>query len=170
MESLEKIIQERRPKKEILEYLHINNLWDELPNLLFNEDAHLSWRATWLLSLADDPIVQVLNLDPHRLITHGKKCPSSQKREILRLLEKLEIPEALLGTYFDWTLEMWTDLKLKSSLRVTALQAMSRVGKLFPELNREIMELNIPELLNPLTPAIKKQAVRIFQTVSKKIV
>lgn len=165
MKSLENIIQERRPKEEIVKYLQDNNLWNELPKLLFNEDSHLSWRATWLLSLADQTILQPLNLNAHQLIKHGEKCPSPQKREILRLLEKLVIPEDLLGVYFNWALQLWTDLRNKSSIRVVALKALARIGNTYPELNEELLEGNTPELLDPLTPAIKKQAEKIFKSL-----
>jgi len=163
--QLIQFIQERKPKKELLAFCQAQHCWPDLAVLAFDEDKHLSWRAIWLLTHLDQSQLAALQFDMAALLQLARLPGSSRHRELLKLLDKLSVPEALLSSYFDWAQQLWLDTRHPSSVRISALRLMARIGEQYPELLQEIKAMNSSELLEPLSPGIRQQARVLFESI-----
>lgn len=165
--ELTKLILQRKPKSDLLAYLKKTNGWKDLTELLYAEDHDLAWRSTWLLNQLSPNDLKKFHLNVEALIHQAQARGHSQQRECFKLLEKLVIPEDYLSLYFDWAEQVWMDISLQSSVRISALRALERVTIIYPDLKGELEALSSQELLEPLSPGIRKQAQKIFQSLAK---
>ena len=164
-DELIKRINRRDSKAVLLHFCEVNDCWKVLKHLCFHDSDLVSWRSAWLLTELPKEDLQMLGLDVKALIDHAAGKSPSVQREVLKLLEKLFIPQDAMSSYFDWAIRAWLDISTPSGLRITALRSMVRVGKHYPELNREITEMGDEKFLDSLSPGIQAQAVKIFQNL-----
>ena len=162
-DNLRNLLNERKPKELLLSYVNEHSCEELLLDLIFEDNPYVSWRSTWLLSHSNLKTLKELQIDCAKLITVAIKNSTSQHREVLKLLEKIEIPENTQSLYFDWALSLWTDIKNIPSIRISALRAILRVVKHHPKLQNEIVGINEPQFLIPLSPGIRIQAERMFK-------
>jgi hypothetical protein len=156
-------IKIRDSKAELLHFCEENDCWRVLKRLCFHNSDLISWRSAWLLSELPKKDLEMLGFDVQAMIDHATKKSPSVQREAFKLLEKLSISQDAMSSYFDWAVRAWLDIANPSGLRITALRAMVRVGKYYPELNREVNEMGDDKFLESLSPGIQAQAVKIFQ-------
>jgi len=162
-DNLRNLLIERKPKELLLSYVNEHSCEEILLDLAFEDEPYLSWRSTWLLSRSNLDTLKGLEIDCAKLIKVAIKNGTSQHREVLKLLEKIEIPENTQSLYFDWALSLWTDIKNIPSIRISALRALFRMVKHHPELQNEITGISEPQFLIPLSPGIRIQAERMLK-------
>ena len=156
---------QHKTKAELLKFCRVKNCWESLANLCLHSDDMISWRSAWLLVELSPAKLNALTIDIRALIRHARRRNASVQREFFKLLEKLDLPIAQRGEYYNWAVDAWLQRNNPSSTRITALRAMIRMSELYPELKQEIIQMGSRDLLESLSPGIKVQANRIFQNL-----
>lgn len=124
-----------------------------------------SWRAAWLLEKImedNDPRVRPL------LPLFFQKIDSKKdghKRELLKILFRMEFDEEQEGMMYDLCLKNWENTTNSSSLRYKSFFFLLSICKKYPELLEELKFYTQPRFLENLSPGIKhsiQKSLKIF--------
>jgi hypothetical protein len=84
-----------------------------------------------------------------------------QQREILIILQKMEIPEELEGLLFSHCVKVWGTINKKPSVRFNAFKMMAKIAQKHPGLSREIDFLTQDQYLDSLSPTVRKSVLNL---------
>ena len=153
---LEQILTQSR-KADMISYMSTHpESFGELLELAMTDKQPYSWRASWLLWSCMEkndkriqPYIQtILDILPHR--------KDNQKRELLKILQQMEIDEDQEGLLFDYCVSLWEQINKKPSIRYIAFQIISSIALRYPELSDEIALLARDHYMESLSPGIKR--------------
>lgn len=166
--SLENIITSRFNKDEIIPLINSNpEKFKEALTIAFENDKPTAWRAVWLISHAikkndkriTPHIKKIISLIPHKADGH--------QRELLKILEKMEISEDNEGYLYDICVSNWLDINKSSSVRITAFRIISRMVIKYPELYNEIEPLTQKHFTDPLSSGIQHSFSKLHSEIKK---
>jgi len=152
-------------KADIISYLenHPEN-FEEAIKLAISDKQPYSWRAAWLLWSSMDK-------DDHRVKKYIKEIINTittkndnQKRELLIILQKLEIDEEYEGILFDICVNIWGSVNKKPSVRYNAFKLIIRIAKKHPELYSEVIFFTQNQYMENLSDTVKKS---IYKMINK---
>ena len=147
-----------RPKNEAVELI-CKSAFDE--TLEFALSPHeKAWKAAWLLNQALKEKEFFLKDNVFTICKAVLGKPSGHKRELLKLLESVELLEENEGVIFDVAISCWEDLGGQSSCRMVGFRLMIKVAKRHPELISEIKSISDERYLRGLSPGIKNSVVK----------
>lgn len=151
-------------KAEMIAYLNAHpGDFEEAINLAMANRQPYSWRAAWLLWSCmekNDPRIR-----PHiqSIIDAIPLKADGHKRELLKVLQAMELNEAHHGALFTICADIWEKVDQSPSVRYRALMFMVTIAKLYPEVANEIILLSHPQYTDPLSPGIRKAALRMIK-------
>ncbi|MDR0811587.1 MAG: hypothetical protein LBN23_04885, partial [Paludibacter sp.] len=124
-----------------------------------------SFRAAWLLCLTikrNDPrlrsfVPEIISVLP--LIKY------SQQRQLLIILQQMEIPQELEGQLFDLCMTLWENTRNQQSVRSNALKIMLLIAKKYPELQDEIHHLTDDRYLENFSHGIRHSVTLMIQKI-----
>lgn len=166
MESIETVLASRFNKEKFLNAILSNHdKMDETFELALGNNQPVSWRAAWVLNHAlskGNPIIKlheakILETLPHREAGH--------QRELMKLLEKIEMDEELEGVLFDHCVTIWESVEKQPSVRVVAFRIISQIAMKYPEMKNEIEFLTQDHYTEGLSPGIKRSFAKILAKI-----
>ena len=128
--------------------------FDEAVQLALSDDQPYAWRSAWLLwsciEVNDKRVRKYINpiLDCMAL----KK--SGHKRELLKILLKMELKEKHEAKLYDICVDNWKQINLEPSVRFTSLMTLKKMAAKYPELRDELVFLTQDHFLETLSPGI----------------
>jgi hypothetical protein len=135
----------------------------------FSQTVHLalenlplvSWRAAWVLYHAMEENDARLHPFLPELISaiYGKS--DGHQRELLRIIEKLNIPEEHEGPLFDLCMTIWEQVGKIPSVRLFAFRIILRIAKKYPEMKSEITFITQQQYTETLSPGIRRSVERM---------
>ena len=149
-------------KAEMIAYLKAHpEDFDECIKLAISDKQPYSWRAAWILWASMD-------YNDHRLRKHMKKIidilPSKtngQLRELLLILQRMELKADYTGKVFNICVDVWEKLEAKPSIRFNAFRLMVKIAKKHPDLSDEIIYLTQFHYLDLLSKGVKKAILKM---------
>jgi len=166
MDPLLKSILLQRKKSEMTRFItdHPGYFDDSLKLALQNEQP-FSWRAAWMICgtmKKNDPRVK-----PHiqEIITSVPGLEDGHQRELLKILLKMNLEESFESLLFDLSVQLWEQVRKKSSVRSFAFKTMIKVAEKYPELNNEVISLSQPHFINPLSPGIRRGVIKSLNKI-----
>lgn len=149
-------------KKDMISYIKSNPEYFKSLIKLAMSDDDVSWRASWFLwSCADENDHRI---QPYidEIIRDIQTKEEGHQRELLILLQKMELSENQISELFDFSMKLYVNIHNKPSIRLTALKLMTKISKPYPELKNEINFLIEPQFLETFPPASKKSVQKII--------
>lgn len=155
-------------KKEMLLYVnHHTNSFKEAVKLSLIHKPPYSWRAAWLLwgcMKKNDPRIQKHVKSFIRVLPNIK---DNQKREVLKILEKMNIPEKLEGLLYKQCTTIWVEVNHQPSVRFYALKFLIKTAQKYPELSAEVALLTQNQYTETLTAGIYKSVRKMLLKMEK---
>jgi hypothetical protein len=142
------------PKDEAIQKI-ADGLFHEV--LLFAlKDHERSWKAAWLMNQV--LVKYELDLSNYTLMVCQSipSKPSNQQRELLKLLEKVQITDENEGPIFDVATACWEELKLQSGTRMVAFRLMLKIATKHKDLLQEVENLMEERYLKGLSQGVKR--------------
>lgn len=156
-------------KNDLISYIASHQEdFPELIKLSISNKQPYSWRAAWLLwSCMDNNdkrirrhIKSIINILPNR--------QDSQQRELLMVLQRMELDSKHEGKLFDSCTKIWENINKNPSLRFHAFKIMVAISKKYPDLSSEIELLTDAYYTNNLTDNVKKSIFKLMTNDNKK--
>ncbi len=135
----------------------------EAIQLAISDKQPYSWRAAWLLwsiMEVNDTRIKEYIKDIIGMIANRN---DDHQRELLKILQQLEINEEYEGILFNLCATVWEKIKKKPSVRLTAFKMMVKIAKNHPDLSREIIFLTQDQYMDSLSPAAKKSICKMIK-------
>lgn len=158
--DLERVLVEAY-KDEMVDHLdaHPEDL-SEAIDLAVGTRPRYAWRAAWLVGngmTADDPR---LKHEVDRLIHAMPGKPDGHWRELMKIVMRMRLNDEQEGRVFEMALSQWQDPGKQASVRWMAFRFMADMVKKYPALAGEVKLLLRPELVEPLSPGIRRSVAR----------
>jgi hypothetical protein len=168
-------------KQQLLEELskyNINNvasfignqeaLFKELMVFAFSEEDKLSLRASWVSTIICDSYPEMIFPFLEEIATKIKSIKHSGiRRNLLRSIANIEIPERLQGIFYDISFQWMLSSAEPPALRVFCMQIIYNTAKNEPDLLKEFA-LVLKDLLgNSDSAGIKSRANNILKQIRK---
>lgn len=156
----EEIFEKHRSKESLLQFL--KNTPDAFIPLLELgvTNKKIAWKAAWLVGhVATDFDPRIVPfIEP--MLTKIGSFPQGQQRQILLLLLKMQLNDAQEGRLFDTCLQIWENIKLIPSTRITAMKFILKTVKKYPELKPEVSLWTQEMYMDSLSPGIKNSLLK----------
>lgn len=138
--------------------------FDQLFNLFLNGEYRVTQRAAWPLSYCVIAHPSFMKKNFEKLITNlGKpNLHDSTKRNTVRLLQQIEIPEKLEGAVMEICFNYLESHEEAVAIKAFSLTILGRLAKKYPEIIPEI-KLLIEEQLTHQSAAFKSRAKQILK-------
>jgi len=127
------------------------------------ENHKESWKYAWKLNKELEINTEISDLNLEHLLEGIKGKGDGHQREILKILLKSSFNERYITPLFDLSLDIWLNIKKKSSLRITAYQILIKITNRYPPLKNELEILTNNSHLNSLSNGIKKSVSKLNQ-------
>lgn len=160
------LLKER--KAGMLAFMQANpTAFETLLALAVIDKQPYSWRAAWLLSKCmDKNDTRVMPYIP-KMIERIKIGMHSQKRDLLNVLQKMELSEDEEGILFDICVDIWCRLDYIPSVRLNAFRMMFKIVKKIPALREEVLFLVEEEYVDSLSGGIQTVIRRLIKQLNK---
>ena len=160
--SLENILTDRLSKEEMISFMNKHPFqFEKTINVALTDNQPQAWRAAWLLG-------HCMNKDDHRIQARIKAIieaigtkKDGHQRELLKILEKMNINEDHEGALFDVCMTIWESINKSPSVRIVAFRILAETAKKYPELNKEIEFFTQNHYTETLSPGILHSFVNI---------
>lgn len=138
--------------------------FNQLFNLFLNGEYRVTQRAAWPLSYCAIAHPSFMKKNFEKLITNLNKpnLHDSIKRNTVRLLQQIEIPEKLEGVVMEICFNYVESPKEAVAIKAFSLTILSKLAKKYPEIIPEI-KLLIEEQLTHQSAAFKSRAKQILK-------
>ena len=128
-----------------------------------------SWRASWLLWSCMDKNDKRVSKYLKKIIDILPERKDNQQRELLMVLQRMELNDEYEGQLFDSCTKIWEQIGKNPSLRYNALKTLVAISKKHPDLSREIKTLTESYYTDNLSDSVKKSITKLTKDLTKKI-
>jgi len=144
-------------KADMISYLssHPEN-FEETVKLAIADKQPYSWRAAWLLwSCMEKNDARIKGYVKTIIDTISDKN-DDQQRELLIILQQMDINEEFEGLLFNHCVTVWEKINKKPSVRYNAFKMIVKIAQKHPDLSREIAFLTQDQYMDSLSPTVRK--------------
>jgi len=154
--SLDDILTGRLRKQELVSFLEKHpELFEQTIKITLGDVQPQAWRAAWLIG-------HYMEHNDARLLPYVDSILSNiaakgdgHQRELLKILNRMELNEDQEGILFDVSLSIWEEVHKSPSVRGTTFLTILSIVEKYPELKCEIEHLTQAHYTETLSPGIK---------------
>lgn len=140
-----------------------------LMNLFFSNDNRLSQRSAWVMSHCVDKNTTLIKPYLKRLIKHlYKSNDDATKRNTLRIIQLVEIPEPLWGEVLEKCFEYLESNNEAIAIRAFAMTVAYNISKNVPEIKPELKAL-IEEIIIYGSAGLRSRGNKILKKLEKEV-
>lgn len=139
------------------------NKFDELMQLFFGEDTRIVQRSSWVLGKVGEEQPQLIhNYLPKMIALLDQPVHDAVKRNIVRIMQFIEIPEELHGIAIDKCFSLLMNRKESVAIRAFSITVLDNFCKQYPDLMGELISVLKSEM-EYTTAAFKSRARKIIK-------
>jgi hypothetical protein len=117
---------------------------EELMSYFFSEDLRICQMASFPIITIADNNIELLLPYIEKMVAKYKSAPHDAfKRNVMRTLQFVDIPEDLEGKVYDLCIEEFCNIKSPTAIRVFGLTVLCNICQKHPELSQELLPLLI---------------------------
>ena len=153
-------------KEDMINYMRLHeDEYEKLLNLAIADKQPYSWRAAWLLWSCMDENDTRLKDKVNIILDVLPEKAYNQQRELLKILQLMDIEEEYEGLLFDHCIILWKDISKQASVRYNAFKILVKMVQKYPELSSEISFLTGKQYTDSLSPGAKKSISKIMKGI-----
>jgi hypothetical protein len=155
-------------KDDLISYIKSHqDKFPELIKLSISDKQPYSWRAAWLLWSCMDNNDKRIRRHIKKIIDILPDRKDNQQRELLMVLQRMELDTKYEGHLFDSCTKIWKSINKNPSLRFNAFKIMVAISKRYPDLSKEIKSLTDTYYIDNLTDNVKKSIFKLMTNDNK---
>jgi hypothetical protein len=135
----------------------------ELMTCFLDEEYRLAQRAAWSVSWAakERPEMIYPHIKDLVFVLHRKNVHDAVKRNAMRVLQQIDIPEKYQGEVMDACFQFLEQPSVPVAIKAFSLTTLFNLSKKYPEIRPEL-KLIIEDCLEHESPAFKARAKKIL--------
>jgi hypothetical protein len=150
-------------KADMISYLKSHpEDFEEAIKLVITDKQPYSWRAAWLLWSCMDKNDQRINKYVEKIIDSLPTKSDDQLRELLIILQRMELSDEYEGKLFDICVNIWEKIGKQPSVRYNAFKLMVKIIKNHPDLSKELTFLTESHYMDSLSDTVKKSVSKMI--------
>lgn len=157
--------------EDIREVLHFiqddERLREEIYQLIFDEDAIVSYQALWVCTHLSKADMEWLSRRQDELIDAAMTCPHSGKRRmILNLLCRQPAADTPRMDFLDFCMERMISREEPPGVQSLCIKLAYQLTRSIPELQQELrsmLEIMEPDLLVPAIRSVRKSILKAMK-------
>lgn len=167
------ILQEHSKAQALLirDYIGDNQiLFDELMNHFFSNEYRVTQRAAWIMTHCTEQRPHLIQSHLAKMVSNlkDKKIHVAVKRNTVRLLQNVDIPENLMGTVADCCFNFLANPNEAVAVRIFSMSILYELCKKEPDLAGEL-KLIIEEFMPHGTAGFRSRGKKILKGLQKII-
>jgi hypothetical protein len=139
--------------------------FEELVMLTIADKQPYSWRAAWLLWSCIEENDRRIRKHVKDLIHVLPDRKDNQQRELLKILQQMEIKEELEGLLFNHCVAVWEKIHKQPSVRWNAFKILAQIAQRHPELSQELRSLTQSHYMESLSATVRKSINKMIQNI-----
>lgn len=151
-------------KADMISFLSTHpEYFEEAVNLAITDKQPYSWRAAlllWSCMVKNDHRIQGY---VKTIIDTLSDKKDNQQRELLIILQQMDINEELEGLLFNHCVTVWKKMNKKPSVRFNAFKMIVKIAQKHPDLSHEIVFLTQDQYMEPLSLTVKNSISRMIK-------
>lgn len=138
---------------------HSQERFDALVQLFLGDEYRVTQRAAWPLSYIaiEHPSLAKKHLPVFIKLLGNPKLHKAVRRNVVRLLQFVEIPEELHGELMNYCFDFIADVNEAAAVKAFSLTILEKLSKQYPEIQSEIKTI-VQERWDYETPAFHARA------------
>ena len=141
--------------------------FEEAIKLAITDKQPYSWRAAWLLWSCMEKNDCRIQGYVKTIIEAISEKNDDQQRELLIILQQMDIHEELEGLLFNHCVTVWEKTSKKPSVRFNAFKVIVKIAQKHPDLSREIVFLTQDQYMDSLSSTVKKSIFTMIKKLGK---
>ena len=143
--------------------------FEELIFLMLTSEYRVAQRAAWPVSYCVENYPELIKPWLQKMIKKldEKNIHDAIKRNSLRILQTVNIPEKLCGELYNKCYKFLHDINEPIAIRVFSLSVMENISTKYPELKGEVQH-NAESLLHCGIPALESRSRIVIKQLKKK--
>ncbi|MDQ8199231.1 hypothetical protein QEH56_13765 [Pelagicoccus enzymogenes] len=137
----------------------------EAIDLAVGDRERYSWRAAWMLGNCMEKNDARVRGSLDRLIAAMPDKPDGHWRELMKIVEKMSLNDEQEGRLFEMAMRQWLDTEKQASVRWKAFQFIASTVEKYPEIADEVKLSLSPELIDPLSPGVRRSVSRAAKKI-----
>lgn len=142
---------------------------DQLVQLFLFDEYRVVQRAAWIMSLVAE--VHPLLLKPHLPAMVDRmgddNIPVAVKRNVVRVLQHMDIPEDLQGPVMNYCFRFLEDPAETVAVRAFSMTVLARLARQYPDIKQEIVLLIEDQLREGATAGFVSRGKRTLKELEK---
>jgi len=142
--------------------------FDELMQLLFTADDRVALRCAWIMSHCADQYPDIITPWISKLVRRAgeKDAPQAVQRNVVRVLQFIDIPSKHQGKVANLCFNFLQDLKTPIAVKAFSMTVLVNIAKNEPDLKHEIV-LVIEQMLPYGSAGIQARAKKVLKQLAK---
>jgi hypothetical protein len=142
----------------------------QLVQLFLHDEYRVVQRAAWVLSVVVEKHYHMA--EPHlpamvkRMTDPG--IPVAVKRNVVRILQFIDVPEALHGDVMNMCFELLGDPQETIAVRAFSMTVLANLAKHYPDIKQELRAIIEDALEQDPSPGFKNRAHKTLAALAKK--
>ena len=150
-------------KADMISYMNSHpEDFEEVIELAIADKQPYSWRAAWLLWSCMEKNDQRIQGYVEKIIDTLLSKNDDQLRELLIILQQMELSDDDKGKLFDICINIWEKIGKQPSVRYNAFKLMVKIIKIHPDLYKEITFLTESQYTDSLSDTVKKSISKMI--------
>ena len=137
--------------------------FQELVNYAISDQAHVNWRAAWLITNCMQDNDPRLGGYVDKIVSELSTKQDNHQRELLKILLRMRLKEEQESYLFDHAVRLWESLKKAPAVRYIAFRMMAEIATKYPELKNEVLMLTQPQYLTTLSPGVQHSVKKLIK-------
>lgn len=149
---------------------HSPERFAELMHLFLHAEYRIVQRAAWIISYVAKAHPDLIQPHLHDMVYRMKDegIPVAVKRNVVRVLQFLAIPEALQGVVMEQCFAFLADAQETVAVRAFSMTILGNLAREYPEIKGEIVMLIEDALQQEPTAGIISRAKKVLKELEKK--
>lgn len=163
MDIRAEILEEHSKEQSVLLANYIGNdkkRFARLMQLFLEDEYRVVQRAAWIISIVAEKHPELI--EPHLFALVGRMqepgLPVAVKRNVVRILQHISIPESLEGPVMNACFEFLADPKETVAVRCFSMTVLGNLAKKYPEIAQELVSIVEDQLEQGATAGFKARA------------
>jgi hypothetical protein len=172
MELLEEILKEHSREQSLKIAAWIGKSgkrFEQLMTLFLGGEYRVVQRSAWIISLVAEKHPTLITPHLHKMVKRltDEGIPVAVKRNVIRVLQYIPIPEDLHGEVMNICFEFLADPQETIAVRCFSMTALDNLAKKYPEIRQEIMLIVADQLQHATSAGFRSRAKRVLGLGSK---
>jgi len=141
-----------------------------LMHLLLNDEYRVVQRAAWIVSMIaerhPEMVQPYLSAMTKRMLVPG--LPPAVRRNVVRILQFIDIPEALHGEVMNACFDFLADPDENIAVRCFSMTVLGNLSKIYPEIKPELVTILEDQLEYGASAGFRSRAAKTMKLIGRK--